>query len=222
MIELKASVRGITGRKTKELRKENIIPAVVCGHGLKSLSIQVASLDFKKSFEQAGESSLIDLKIEGQDDRKVLIHEIQYHPLTDKVEHIDFYQVKEGEKIEVEVDLEFVGVSRAVKDLNGILIHELEKVEVECLPKDLIRSIEVDLSQLAEINDIIRVGDLKVSENIKILSDPENSVVAVKAPSSKEEDVPQEKEAEDVVSDEVNKKGEKDQIEESASPNKNK
>ena len=187
MLELKASVREITGRKTKDLRRENIIPAVVYGHGLESLSVQVLLSDFEKAFKQAGESSLIDLKIKGQDDRKVLVHAIQYHPLTDKVEHIDFYQIKEGEKIVVEVELEFTGVSRAVKDFNGILIHELDKIEVECLPQDLIRSVEVDLSRLNELNDVIRIGDLKMPENIKILSDPESSVVAVKAPKIVEE-----------------------------------
>jgi len=187
MLELKASVREITGRKTKDLRRENIIPAVVYGHGIESLSVQVLLSDFEKAFKQAGESSLIDLKIKGQDDRKVLVHAIQYHPLTDKVEHVDFYQIKEGEKIIVEVELEFTGSSRAVKDFNGILIHELDKIEVECLPQDLIRSVEVDLSRLNELNDVIRIGDLKMPENIKILSDPESSVVAVKAPKIVEE-----------------------------------
>ena len=187
MLELKASVREITGRKTKDLRRENIIPAVVYGHGIESLSVQVLLSDFEKAFKQAGESSLIDLKIKGQDDRKVLVHAIQYHPLTDKVEHVDFYQIKEGEKIIVEVELEFTGSSRAVKDFNGILIHELDKIEVECLPQDLIRSVEVDLSRLSELNDVIRIGDLKMPENIKILSDPESSVVAVKAPKIVEE-----------------------------------
>jgi len=187
MLELNANVREIKGRKTKELRTENIIPAVVYGHGMESLSIHVSLFDFEKVFKQAGESSLIDLKIEGQDDRKVLVHAIQYHPLTDKIDHIDFYQIKEGEKIVVEIGLEFIGTSRAVKDFNGILIHELDKIEVECFPKDLIRSIEVDLSKLAELNDIIRVGDLKVPENIKILSDLESSVVAIEEHKVKEE-----------------------------------
>ncbi len=188
MLELKARVRKITGRKTKELRKESIIPAVVYGHNLESFSIQISLSDFKKVFEQAGESSLINLKIENQNDKKVLIHAIQYHPLTDNVEHVDFYQIKEGEKITVEVELEFTGISRVVKDLNGILVHELDKIEVECLPKDLIRSIEVDLSKLTKFNDVIRVGDLDVSENIQILSDLENLIVTVKDPNLKREE----------------------------------
>ncbi|OQX71238.1 hypothetical protein B6D52_02210 [Candidatus Parcubacteria bacterium 4484_255] len=188
MLELKASVREIKGKKTKKLRKENIVPAVVYGHGLQSLCVQVLLSDFRNVLERAGESSLINLKIGGQNDRKVLIHAIQYHPLTDEVNHIDFYQIKEGEKIIVDVGLKFVGVSRAVKDFNGILIHELDKIEVECLPKDLIGSIDVDLSKLAELNDVIRVGDLEVPENVKVLSDLESSVIEVKAPKVVEEE----------------------------------
>ncbi|OQX70959.1 hypothetical protein B6D52_03030 [Candidatus Parcubacteria bacterium 4484_255] len=193
MLELKASVREIKGRKTKDLRKRNIIPAVVYGHELESLSIQVLLSDFEKVLKQTGESSLINLKIEGQNNKKVLIHAIQYHPLTNEVNHIDFYQIKEGEKIIVEIGLKFVGTSRAVKDFNGVLIHELDKIEAECLPKDLIGSIEVDLSKLAKLNDVIRISDLEIPENIKILSDVESSVVSVKAPKIMEEEEKEEK-----------------------------
>ncbi len=215
MLELKASVREITGRKTKSLRKENIIPAIVYGHGEESVSIQVSLLDFDKILKQAGESSLIDLKIEGQKDKKVLVHAVQYHPLTDKVEHVDFYQIKEGEKIVVEVKLEFIGISRAVKEFNGVLTHELDRIEIECLPKDLIKNIEVDLTKLAEINDVIRVGDLEVPENIKILSNLESSVAAVKVIKVIEE-VEEEKEATDSVEEEKEEGEEKKEGDSSA------
>jgi len=211
MLELKANVREIMGRKTKSLREESILPAVVYGHGKESVSIQVLFSDFEKIFKQAGKSSLIDLKIEGQKDKKVLVHAIQYHPLTDKVEHIDFYHIKEGEKIIVEVKLEFIGTSRAVKESNGILIHELDKIEIECLPKDLIKSIEVDLSTLVELNDAIRVRDLDIPENVKILSNLENSVATVKVIKIKEEveEVEEVKEGEEVA-DSVEEKKEGD------------
>ncbi len=187
MLELKANVREIMGRKTKNLRGKNIIPAVVYGNGEKSVPIQILFSDFEKIFKQARESSLIDLKIEGQGNKKVLVHAIQYHPLTDRVEHVDFYQIKAGEKIAVEVKLNFIGISKAVKDFNGILVHEMDKIEVECLPKDLIKDIEVDLTGLTELNNVIKVGDLKVPENVKILSDLDSSVVSVKAIKIKEE-----------------------------------
>ena len=220
MLELKASVREITGRKTKSLREENIIPAIVYGHGEESVSIQVSLLDFDKILKQAGESSLIDLKIEGQKDKKVLVHAVQYHPLTDKVEHVDFHQIKEGEKIVVEVKLEFIGISRAVKEFNGVLTHELDRIEIECLPKDLIKNIEVDLTKLAEINDVIRVGDLEIPENVKILSDLESSVAAVKVIKVKEE-VEEEKEATDSIEEEK-EEGDEKKEEDSSSPTEDK
>lgn len=188
MLELKAQPREIMGKKTKKLRKDNIVPGVIYGHGVESLSIQVSASDFKKVLTEAGESTLVGLKIEGQPERKVLVHDLQYHPLTNNIEHIDFYQVREGEKIVVEVELEFKGESPAVKEEGGILIHELEKIEVECLPRDLIRKIEVDLSQLQNINDVIRVQDLDLPSTIKPLADPESSVVAVKAPQEEKEE----------------------------------
>ncbi|MCF7906936.1 50S ribosomal protein L25 [Patescibacteria group bacterium] len=198
MLELKAQSREIMGKKTKRLREDNIVPGVIYGHGIESLPIQVSASDFKKVLEEAGESTLVDLKIEGQSEKKVLIHDLQYHPLTGNIEHIDFYQIKEGEKIVVEVELEFVGESPAVKEEGGILIHELDKIEIECLLRDLIRNIEVDLSQLENINDVIRVQDLNLPSTIKSLSEPEASVVAVKAPQEEkeeEEDLAAEEEA---------------------------
>jgi large subunit ribosomal protein L25 len=202
MLELKAQAREIMGKKTKKLRKDNIIPGVIYGHGIKSLPIQVSASDFKKVLEDAGESTLVDLKIEGQSEKKVLIHDLQYHPLTGNIEHIDFYQIKEGEKIIVEVELEFVGESSAVKKEGGVLVHELGKIEIECLPRDLIRKIEVDLTQLKNINDVIRVQDLNLPSSVKPLSGLEAVVVEVKAPQEEREEeevLSTEEEAEEVV-----------------------
>jgi len=140
--------------------------------------------------------------------------------LTDKVEHVDFYQIKEGEKIIVEVKLEFIGISRAVKEFNGVLTHELDRIEIECLPKDLIKNIEVDLTKLAEINDVIRVGDLEIPENVKILSDLESSVAAVKVIKVKEE-VEEEKEATDSIEEEK-EEGDEKKEEDSSSPTEDK
>jgi large subunit ribosomal protein L25 len=203
MLELKAQPREIMGKKTKKLREDNIIPGVIYGHGIGSLSIQVSASDFKKVLTEAGESTLVGLKIEGQPEKKVLIHDLQYHPLTNNIEHIDFYQVKEGEKIVVEVELEFKGESPAVKEEGGILIHELEKIEVECLPRDLIRKIEVDLSRLEKINDVIRIQDLDLPSTIKPLADSESSIIAVKAPQEeKEEEILEEPKEAGIVGEE--------------------
>ncbi len=202
MFTLKAQSRKLLGGKAGTLRKSGVIPAVVYGHNFKTQSIQVPYQEFEKIYKQARESSLIDLEIEGEKSEgawpgsvKVLIHDIQYHPLTNQFQHIDFYKIKAGEKITVEVELKLTGLSPAVKELGGVLVSSLDEVEIECLPEDLIHQIEVDISGLKNFDDIIRVGDLKVPRNIKILQNPKDVVVNIERPREEEvaEGAPEEK-----------------------------
>jgi len=202
MFTLKTQSRKLFGRKAGTLRKSGVIPAVVYGHNFKTQSIQVPYQEFEKIYKQARESSLIDLEIEGEKSEgawpgsvKVLIHDIQYHPLTNQFQHIDFYKIKAGEKITVEVELKLTGLSPAVKELGGVLVSSLDEVEIECLPEDLIHQIEVDISGLKNFDDIIRVGDLKVPRNIKILQNPKDVVVNIERPREEEvaEGAPEEK-----------------------------
>jgi large subunit ribosomal protein L25 len=177
--ELKANLREATGREVEKLRAENFLPAVVYGHDFANQNIVLKNSDFERVFRAAGESSLVDLIIGAEKPIKVLIHDIQNDPITDKPVHIDFYKVNMTEKIKTEVEIAFVGESPAVKDLGGVLIKTLEKLHIECLPSDLIHNVEVDLSSLRQIGDVIRVSDLKVPAIILVLTNPENPVVLV-------------------------------------------
>ncbi|MDA2936183.1 50S ribosomal protein L25 [Patescibacteria group bacterium AH-259-L05] len=200
METLSAQERKIKGRKTNFLRNKKIIPAVVYGHGFDSLPIEISYTDFIKVYKAAGESSLITLEIKNKQPVKSLIYKLQYHPLTDKIIHVDFYKIKAGEKITVEVELTFRGVSSAVKDLGGTLVTPLSKVEIECLPEDLIGEIEVDISGLKEFGDAIRVRDLNVPSKVKILQDLKEVVTIVEQPQIEEREKPEEevsKEAEE-------------------------
>ena len=118
MISLKAKIRKDFGKKTKFIREADKIPAQVYGPGVKNASIEVDYKDFQKIFKQAGESSLIELKVEGEKEKRpVLIHEVQRDAITDKFIHIDFFQASLKEEAEAMVPLVFVGVSLAEKDL---------------------------------------------------------------------------------------------------------
>lgn len=187
MLSLKAEKRNIFGRKTKQLRKQKMIPAVIYGHHIKTLSISVPYLDFKNIHRQAGESSLINLIINNEKPIQVLIHNIQRHPLTNDIIHIDFYQVKADEKITIDIELKFIGEAPAVKELNGVLITPLSKIKVECLPKDLIHEIKVDISKLKTFEDIIRIKDLVFAPGIRFLASPDEVVALVKPPRTEEE-----------------------------------
>jgi large subunit ribosomal protein L25 len=187
MLSLVAQSRNILGKKVKDIRLKGLIPAVIYGHGVKSRSITVSEKDFKNIFKQAGESSLIDLKIDDGKPVQVLVHDIQIDPLTNIIQHVDFYQVKTGEKITVEVELKFTGESPAVKELGGVLVTPLNKLKIECLPKDLVHEIEVNISNLKTFEDIIRIKDLTLPASIKVLGSADEVVALVESPRAEEE-----------------------------------
>ena len=185
-IVLKAKVREITGKKVDQLRKENMIPAVVYGHDVKPQNLVVNYLDFSRVFEKTGESSLVELEIEGKK-ANVLVHDVQADPLSGRFSHVDFFKVNMKEEVETEIPLEFMGESPAVKELGGVLIKSLDEISVKCLPADLPEKYEIDISKLATFDDMITVKDLKFSEKIEILSDPETVIASVQEPRSQEE-----------------------------------
>jgi len=178
-LNLKAEKREIVGKKVATLRANNKITAVVYGHNINNINVVVNKIDLEKIMRQTSASDLIDLQVDGEPTVKVLLHEIDREPVTNQVRHVDFYQVNMKEKINTDVSLNFVGESPAVKDLSGILIKTLDKIEIECLPGDLISNLEVDLSLLKQIGDSLRVKDLVVPEKITVLTEPETTVVLV-------------------------------------------
>lgn len=189
MPSLQANTRKIIGSAVKKLKRESIIPAVVYGRGFPSENIEVEGTNFKKIFEQAGASTIVDLLVDGKSTFKVLIHEIQYDPISDEVVHIDFYRIHEKEKVKVNVKIKFLGEAPVIKEKNGILVHNLSEVEIQALPKDLIHEVSVDLTQLKEFSDLIHVRDIKVPSTVEITQNPEEVVVSVSMPRKEEEEV---------------------------------
>ncbi|HMV29488.1 MAG TPA: 50S ribosomal protein L25, partial [Anaerolineales bacterium] len=123
-------------------------------------------------------SSLVTIDVEGKE-YPALVRERQRDFIKGVLTHVDFLAVDMNEKIRTSVGLAFVGVSGAVKDYNGILVHNLERLEVECLPGDLPERINVDISLLKQIGDIFRVKDLAISEKVRILADEEEPIAVV-------------------------------------------
>ncbi|KKU13652.1 MAG: 50S ribosomal protein L25 [Parcubacteria group bacterium GW2011_GWC2_45_7] len=186
-VTLQAQTRDIVGKQVRALRRTGVVPAVLYGHGLASRNLVVNAADFAKTYKQAGESTLVDLAIEGGEPVKVLIHDIDRDRLTLKPVHVDFYQVKMTEKLTTEIPFKFIGDAPAVKELGGILVKNLDKVEVECLPQDLVHEIEVDLSKLATFEDAILIKDIIAPSGIALLAKPDEMVAVVKPPRSEEE-----------------------------------
>ena len=170
------------------LNKEGNVPAVFYGPKEKSTPITVKSLEFKKVWKEAGESSIIVLK-NGQEEHEALIQEVDLNPVTDVTRHIDFYVIEKGKKLEVSVPLVFVGVSLAVKDLAGILVKVLHELPIEALPKDLPHNIEVDISMLTALDSQILAKDLKIGPGIELKLDPEEVVAAIAVAKEEVEEV---------------------------------
>jgi len=190
-MELTVQKREILGKKVESLRQGGVIPAELYGHGSENIHLSVSAKEFSKLYKEAGESTIVKLKVESEkgkvgDEISVLIHDLQKNPLNDEISHIDFYQVRMDEKITASVPLEFIGEAAAVKEKGGVLIKAVHELEIEALPADLPHKIEVDLSQLSDIGMSIHVKNLKIDKKVKALADLETVVVTVTEPTKEE------------------------------------
>jgi len=180
-LQLKAKVRDVKTNPDK-FRKAGQLPAVLYGHKVQNVALNVDAREFEKVLRKAGESTIIDLITEDGKTHPVLIHDLQRHYLTSAPSHVDFYEVSMTEKLKAKVVLEFLGEAPAVKTLGGVLVKVLTEVEVECLPADLPHNIPVSLDKLKELTDSIHIKDLQVPAKVKILAPADELVAKVQPP----------------------------------------
>ncbi len=180
-IILNALSRPVPTLKLNQLRKTGKIPVELYGQNKPNQHLLVNQLEFERVYHQAGESHLVDLNIDSLKPLKVMIHSLSHHPVTGQIEHIDLYQVDMEKELMVNIPLVFIGEAKAVKELGGTLVTPLEFIEVSCLPKDLISRLEVDISPLQSFGDVIRVENLRLSDKVKILTNPRETVALVLA-----------------------------------------
>lgn len=181
-IQLESRARDIQTDVVSKLRKEGFIPAELYGHNVPNVHLAVSQNVFEKVFRKAGESTIIELLDPSGKVHNVLIQDVQKHYLTSEPIHVDFYEVKMTEKLTATVELEFVGEAKAVRELGGTLLKVLTQVDVQCLPADLPSVIEVDIASLNDFDDVIAIKDLKVSDKVEVLGEPEEVVAKVQAP----------------------------------------
>lgn len=178
VVTLRVQKRKEGKQKASAVRKEGRIPAALYGPEVKGALVHADEKEFLKTLKEAGESSLVDLDVEGEK-HPVLIHEIQTHPATGKIIHVDFYQPSLKKQVRIEVPLVFEGEAPAVKELGGTFIRQIQEVEVSALPQDLPHEIRVDISRLATFEDKILVSDLLQTDKVKILANPADVVAQV-------------------------------------------
>jgi large subunit ribosomal protein L25 len=185
-VVLKADKRTLEGRKVKTLRKAGIIPGNIYGKKIKSQSVQVDLKDFQKTFKEVGETGLVTLTI-GSDEKPVLIHNLQLHPITDEPVHVDFLQVDLKVKVEADIPVELSGESPAEKQGVGTVVQYVNEIKVEALPGDLPEKFEIDVAGLAEVDQSILTKDLKYDKSkVEIKSDLEAIVAKVEPPQKEE------------------------------------
>lgn len=170
-------------RETKEdlraLRNQGMIPGVFYGPKVESQTLQINGKQFYQVYKEAGESTLINLTVEGEKDSPVLIHEVQRDPLSFEVLHVDFYQPDLEKEVEITVPLVFEGEAPAVQELGGTLIRNIQEVSVKALPQNLPHEIAVNVSSLVAFEDRVLVKDIVRNGEFEIVQASEDTVAQV-------------------------------------------
>ena len=185
-VVLKATKRDVVGKQVRAMRREGKLPAVIYGRHNDPINISLDAHGASLTLGRLSSSSLVTIEVDGTE-YPSLVREKQRDYIKNRLLHVDFLAVSLNEEITATVSLHFVGVSIAVKDYNAVLVHNLEELEVECLPGDLPEHIDVDISVLSKIGDGIRVRDLVVSDKVRILENPDTMVAVATAPKVEEE-----------------------------------
>jgi large subunit ribosomal protein L25 len=180
---LSAQPRATRGKGgSRKLRATGRIPAVVYGHGENTRELSIDARELERLFAQIHrESTVIDLRIEGEAEVKALVREVQSHPVKGAILHVDFYQIHAGERITVEVPVVLEGTAAGVR-AGGILQHTMNTLEIRCLADQIPDAIRVDVSNL-DIGDSVHVSDLALPAGVEAQVDADRSVCSVVPPA---------------------------------------
>ncbi len=184
-LHLTVTARDIFGKRLKKMRHQGLIPANVFGPGFKSVAVSAQTKDFSKIYKTAGETGVVYVDL-AKEEIPALIGNIQRHPITNAIIHIDFRKIDLKQKIETTVPVKTINESPAIST-GGVLLTQNDHVLVEALPEEIPQSIEIDLSKLLEIGAEFRVKDFPTSATYTIKEDPEKVLLSIIA--HKEESV---------------------------------
>jgi large subunit ribosomal protein L25 len=179
-LNLKAEKRDVLGKRNRFLRRSGITPAHLFGHNIESISLQCDTMELRKIVTNAGTTRMVSLKVAGEKEPKsVFVREIQRDALGKYLVHVDFYQVKKGEKMTMDVPIVLVGEAPAMKGKGRMISHGITELSIECVPDKVPPQIEVDISILAELDQAIHVKDIVLDPEIEVHDDPDQLVVKI-------------------------------------------
>ncbi len=182
-IYLPAAQRDVFGKKVKTLRKSGLIPLHLYGKGMPSKSLHGNSQEVEKAISQVGQHMPLNLQLEGSSEPElVFVREVQYHPVTNQILHVDLVRVDVSQTITGEVPISLSGESPAVRSQGGVLVQSMYRLLVESLPLEMPERIDIDLSSLEELDQSIRVSDLAASQGINLVGDMDEIIVRITSP----------------------------------------
>jgi large subunit ribosomal protein L25 len=206
-VVLKAAKREVLGKKVGALRRAGKLPAVLYGHGIESTPIMLEAHEATLRLSHLTSSSLVMIDLDGKE-YPALVREKQRDYLKNRLLHLDFQVISMTEKVTTKVGLELTGTAPAVKAFNAVIVTVLNELEIECMPGDLPARVVVDITGLAEIGDSIHVRDVVISDKVKILDDPAETIVVASA--TREEKVVEEVPAEEGAAPEGGEAGQEE------------
>lgn len=178
-IELTVTPRTVMGKATRHLRKVGVIPANISGHKQPSQAIEINALEFERTRRAHGSKSIFKLRFPDARTETAILRRVQHDPVKGYIVHVDFGRVSLSERITTKIPLHLVGEAPAVKLENGVLLHLLDALEVECRARDIVEALEVDISPLKEIDMILHASDVKLPANYTLITDPAEPIAKV-------------------------------------------
>ena len=181
---LKAEKRTVLGKEVRQLRRQGILPGNVFGNKQHdSAPVQVNEREFDHMLKTHGRTTLYRLVIspDGGEDT-VLVRHIEREPVSGAILHVDFMHVEMNQPLRVKVPIHLTGVAPAIKEFDGILLHQLDSVEIEALPANLPEALSLDVSGITELNTPLFVRDITVPRNVTVHTPEDEAVVTVTPP----------------------------------------
>jgi large subunit ribosomal protein L25 len=183
---LQAKKRTVLGNQVRKLRRDGILPCVIYSKKLSPICVELVQGEFNRVYKIAGKNHVIDLKLEKKT-YPCIVHDVDIHPVTGVVRHVDFLSVDLKQKVTASVPVSYIGESKAVKELGGILNTLIDELEVSALPDEIPSEIVVDVSKIEQFGDLIRIQDLQQDSSYVFEGDADTVLVSVTAASVEEE-----------------------------------
>ena len=180
--ELLVAQREMVGKAAKRLRNAGLIPANIYGHKEESQAVQVDAAAFEALRRAHKTSGIITLRMGSRSKpQTALVRQVQRNPINGKILHIDFFRVSLTDRVVKKIPLHFVGEAPGVRDEDGVLLHLLDALEVECAAQDIVNAFDVDVTSLAHIDDTLHASDVALPQGFKLITDPEEAIAKVAA-----------------------------------------